>query len=601
MQRNTIRPTILGQLLNSASNAPAKGQAQYFTPTKLAQELAAGLPKFRPAVTDLTCGTGSLLAGVASKGTSLLGADIDPCTDSHRRISRISTDLTLLYPMLVEVEWSADLFALNPPWDLHWYRDRLTDLANSDLPAVVDAFKALDGRTARDTIDSTIATLMIALDRCTRRGEGFLIANESTVQRLILGDHAPHAALAAHIWGHLVIPGNPCIPGAQDSSPASPPALDFGPGTLDPSLQTTPVLQHSNTPPSGFQTAVLFFARDHTAGPTDLHPDRLADQRCYRDGAELSAVWQTDTEEQLLKWTAVQQRVDVLQSQKPEWNLWLDQDGHIQTALSLFEQHSIKVDKLEAVTLHSLQGTRPMQLVIQRRQRQTLQRAAFGGLWKVHPHLQSAVEDAVKAYNLQRAPLQPLKDIQRLAYLDEEDFIICKKDLFLASDLAPERDADGLPARRSSPASTVIALSVPTEREGERRPQLLFLSGQRYALATETVSVRRFETRPNLYGDDEAIEFNGQELAIYLDDARGCRRTFMDAKLRHESVHLFSLNAKRKPDEDKPVTFDFTLEQLVEHFLIPTVPDVSAANPTAYAAHLATLELIEHLVSGVSA
>ena len=48
------------------------------------------------------------------------------------------------------------------------------------------AFNRHDGRTSEDTIDSTVAGLCLALDRCSPWGEGYIIANHNTVERLIL-------------------------------------------------------------------------------------------------------------------------------------------------------------------------------------------------------------------------------------------------------------------------------------------------------------------------------------------------------------------------------------------------------------------------------
>src|SRR4030095_7898204 len=106
-------------------------------------------------------------------------------------ITRITADLTRFYPLLREIDWRADLFALNPPWDLHLRHDRLNALAESDCSTGRDAFAAHDPRAGKDHIDSTIATWLIALDRLTYRGEGLLIANHSTTERLLLGTRAP--------------------------------------------------------------------------------------------------------------------------------------------------------------------------------------------------------------------------------------------------------------------------------------------------------------------------------------------------------------------------------------------------------------------------
>ena len=42
---------------------------------------------------------------------------------------------------------------------------------------------------------------------------------------------------------------------------------------------------------------------------------------------------------------------------------------------------------------------------------------------------------------------------------------------------------------------------------------------------------------------------------------------------------------------------DFTIEQLVRHFVIPEVPDVATVNPTGYAHHLNTLNELETILN----
>ena len=169
MQKTSINPQIVQELLDSAANAADKGQSQFFTPLDFGRRVAESLPKYRGTIVDLNCGAAHLLSAASNKSTgAMLGADIDPCRSMDGvNISRITHDLTLLYPMLSEVKFNADLFVLNPPWGMEWYRDRLTDLSASKLSAVRQAFKS-----NAKTIDSTIATLLIALDLCSEAGRG---------------------------------------------------------------------------------------------------------------------------------------------------------------------------------------------------------------------------------------------------------------------------------------------------------------------------------------------------------------------------------------------------------------------------------------------
>ena len=75
--------------------------------------------------------------------------------------------------------------------------------------------------------------MCMALDRSSGLTEGFLIGNEATLQRLILGKGAPHGALAKHIWAHVAIEGNIC----------------------------------DVKPNPDFKTGVIWFARGHLRGP----------------------------------------------------------------------------------------------------------------------------------------------------------------------------------------------------------------------------------------------------------------------------------------------------------------------------------------------
>ena len=530
MQRTAINPENLQAHLESASNATAKGQAQYHTPAEWGQVLALPLPRFRPAIVDLTSGNGQLLAAVAGPSTThQLGCDIEkfPAT--------VQADVTKFYPVLREIKFKADLFALNPPWDLHWYRDALADLLDSDCAAVRHAFSAHDGRTAKDTIDSTIATMSMGLDLMSPCGEAFIVANEATLQRLLFAEGAPHQLLAAHVWAHLIIDGNIC---------------------------TKP------DPKSEFKTGVIYFARGHTAscqftreikhdgfntilGTARRHCQTLAEARLeYRQGAVIKPVAYTKATPEL--WTGAATEFAARQNvTRHHWNLWLDAGGLIRTNLSVFDHQSGRVDKGEAERLFALNGRRPMQLVVQRAHRKELERAAFGTTWRVQAELQAAVKAAVFEYESVRAPIVPLAKIQRLGYLDELDTIVCEKAL-----------------------------------RG-------FTEGQSYVIRTLTLQTRRAGEKMNLEGGVDAVEWSGSQLAIYLKDNEGVERLFMEAKLRDKKVWL-SVNEENETAMDK---IDFTLQQLAAHFIIPEVPDVATLFPELYQHNLQLLDEIERLVN----
>ena len=599
MHRTQIPPEILQTVLDSASNAADKGLSQFFTPTDFGAHVAKALVAHRPIVADFNCGAGHLLRATANASTQhLLGVDIDPTCAREKTgspslhpsttpssptapLHRLTGDITQLHEKFDDINLQFDLIVLNPPYRLFWHRARLAHLADSICFTVRRAFAAIEpGAIPATAIDSTVASLLMALDRLTLRGEGLLIGNHATLERLLFAPGAPHAAVAQHCWGRLILPGNP-MTGLTECN-----------------------FEHDDT----YHTEVLYFARDHTTGPRSIVrwtqpwpapslpksttpptafplPDRQ-----HRLGIPCRPDY--ENEETLPLWWAVTEQLKVEAGQATEhpYNLWLDSAGTLRTHLNRYEEASRKTDKDEARRLHALRGKTPLQLVLQRADRDRLLHAARDAGWRVDPALLTAVDDAIRAYHAARAPLYPLPEIQRLGYLDEQDTIECRRHL------GP------------------------------------FRAGSKYPLRTQTVKVTRAVTKPNnTTGEPEDLEYFGQELALYLKavptsrpadplspsggEGRGEEAdadaapewSFMDQTLRGDKTTVEDGRRNRgrrnhsafctphsalSPGEH-PV--DFTLQQLCEHFVIPEVPDVAACDPEGYAHYTAMLDALEHI------
>ena len=551
--QSSIHPEALDLILGSATNAAQKGQSQYSTPVELAQELAKHLCHFRPIVIDLTCGPGNLVAGSANKSTeNLLGLDVDPRSAKRPAgIGRdmgyrfIQADLTALYASMRQINFRADCFVLNPPWSMSWHVERLEGLADSEVPAVAKTFKAM--RVDGDTIDSTLATFMIALDRLTQNGGGLLVGYTSTLDRLIFSKGAPGAMLAQHVWKRI-------------------PLVDVVPAETLPD-------------PLKLSTAI-FFSVNHEDGPTadGNKPQYLLEISAYR--------CRRDT---ITEWLALADRAKSLQTSSlgPQpFHLSLH-NGTIHVRLGLFDTALTKVNgelKKAAERLYKLNGRNPMQVVMQRDERNFvlgLIRQSVGRdsvepcnsaqhLWTVDPVLRKAVQQSLNEYDSIRAPLVRLPKIQRLGYLDENDDILCLKDLCLDE-------------------------------------RLIFQAGERYPLATQSVRFTRTQMKPNLHGFDEELELSGQELAILiqarpdpsarqkaatrkvLEPSEGKQFRFMDAALRAGNVKIGS--------DDGSDYIHFTLQNLVEHFDIPEVPPIAETNPDQYQSFIGQLHRLEQFTA----
>jgi hypothetical protein len=558
-RHTAIAPANLQAVLDSAANAVHKGQAAYWTPTAWAEALALPLPAYRPAMVDLTCGNGQLLAGAAAPGTfHRLGCDIEALPDDPEQLMGasfparfIQADVTLLANYLHRANWMADCFVLNFPFDHHWYRERLAFLGDSNCRAVEMAFSKHDGRTSEDTIDSTIAGLCLALDRCSPWGEGYIIANHNTVNRLLWNDDAPHAALAAHIWCRVTVNHNIC---------------DGREGML---------------------TDILYFARSHTSGCNkEIHSitslaeaaQQLAVVGKSRLGLRAGSVVRqyegghTASTAELWDAIGLEWRTDQGKNRPTDqrWNIWLDTDGTLATNLTPFQEAAEPLKKEQYVRLHALKGKHPMQLILQKAERKDLERAVFGTIWRVAPAVIEAVQGALAEYNAVRSPLYPLSQIQRLGYLDDNDDILCLKDLWLV---------DGV----TSLGGTPMPPGEPT-----------FKAGQRYTIRTETISVTRLGQKMNVTGSLDDVSWEGSELALFIRDGEGIERLFMEGHLAQSNVRL-SIQA-----EGAPSPIEFNLQHLIEHFEIPEVPDVAAVHPEAYQHNLALLHLIEEIVNSAN-
>jgi predicted RNA methylase len=433
MKKQSLAWENLQAVLDSAGNAARKGTQQYFTPRDAAGHLSLMLPALRPCVADLQCGRGDLLAAAANSSTrDVIGLDIDPggavpvVGDAARHFA--CADLQEIYPLLAEVGWRADLFTLNPPFSLRWRTKTLHALSESDKEAVVTEWKR---HAKKPTIDSVPATFLIALDRLTYRGEGFMICSQSAAERLITDD------LARHVWLWLTVP-------------------NFFPGT-DP----------------GMEIAVLYFAGEpqdetHRVAVADLSEIRTLRRLDLRDCHDISATYHAQRGTGAIFRAARDEYLRLkTPAIRPEFNVWLTADGTIARHLTPFQDASGKVPRELVAELNQLHGQSPMALVVQKSTRMALLRAVQGDTWRVDPALVVAVESAVRAYDAVRAPFYPLNDVQRLGYLDEFESLACKKTL---------------PGFREGHRYPITSRTIPIERRETRinlagNPETIEVSG----------------------------------------------------------------------------------------------------------------------------
>lgn len=574
MNRTLIPADSLHETLASAANATTKGPAQFFTPLEIARALSPTLPDECPHIADFTCGSGNLFAAGhrPGGGQSFYGIDLDrrmpkPPRILAGQIHKITADLTRIFPLLRETQWQCSTAVLNPPWGLHWPRERLATLAASERESVARSFAMSDPVAGADQIDSTLATWLIAMEFLHDRGDGLLIANAATIERLVpLHHEKPNHPLAAHVWAYVTLAGNPMTGESHDAWRGDAP----------------------------FRTAFIWFAPGHESGiKFRAHcPDlfafheicaRLKARRMdWREGPEFSPYSIGIHSNNDTRWRAAHEEWKAhTRPERSDFNLWLKPDGSIGAYLSLFDQvEPSRRLQSEADQLLDLAGRQPGELVVQRAERDWILRVLKNDStrhpWRVEPRLREAVQQALAAYHAARAPLYPLPDIQRLGYLEEEDAIVCREDLKEASQ-EPVPIASRK-RRKNSPART------------------LFAAGQSYPLRTTSVQVTRRGVKRNLQGELDEIVYSGQELAFHITDAEGTERVFMEARLRDPGITLTAAHsrASRRRGPAVPLVMDFTLGDLARHFTIPQVPDVAQTQAGAFQNALSALDALEN-------
>lgn len=550
----SIQNSNLQEFLESASNAAKEGQQQFYTPKDIAASLFRPLPAVRKhLVTDLHFGSGHLALG--SGADTCLGLDIDsrildlrPPRPEKSAIGNQQSaikwhldqcDLTRWYPIAHEAGIQFPFITINPPFSLRWYSDRLTHLRDSNIPEVAAAAAAHP-----ETIDSTLASFLIALDRLLPYGEGFMVCNANTARRFFGDPQSPNPQSAIR----------------NRQSAITHPLMQFIwlwleiPGFLYENQMTE------------FDTAVLYFSRSHgthhkpepplyllastgTAAAVDaalMVPEVFTAHRGHRLHFPHDFYPQGIIE----TWKTVSgEYADRHKGRLPAWNITLDERGRIKTYLTPFQKVSRKIPRDLANRLHALNGHPPIALCVTATSRTALREATECGVWRVDPAVTAAIRQAMEEHDAQAAPFYRPNITQALGWVDENSALRCIE----------EGIGDAKPGDMCPIACTI----EPTEWKGERI---------------------------NLAGNPEELAYTGRELLVKLTDPGGC----------HHYFHVRRDDAKKEPDTDRQTgklkSMHWHASDLTKHFHIPIPQDIAELRPDDYQAKLAIIDQVEQRV-----
>ena len=399
--RTQINSACTEDFLNSAKNATDKGMAQFFTPRAFAKKFNALLPVNRTLSLDLNSGNDTLLDAVAA--VHQLGIDIDPshfkeATQRHH----LQADTALWYDLAARSGLCTNLITINPPFGLQWYTSRLQMLGHSRQKDIASTFQKYHGK---ETIDSTLASFMMALDLLTYNGEGYMICAHSTAEKLFSPD-GKHPELAHHIWAWLKVEG-----------------------------KVFKNIRHT------FDTAVIFFSTSHgghrlTPEVIETHTSTLnatikaltSTAHLQHRGMRIRSAYDNTHESTLAAWEMVAKEYKAAHytKVKPAYNVGLSKTGKIITHLTPFQTHDILIPKALLKDLQEIKGKSPMGLVTQHALRMSLIRATRTPFWRVDPEVNKMVDQCLRDYEKLRAPFNTPSPTTSLGWLDEANSIECK-------------------------------------------------------------------------------------------------------------------------------------------------------------------------------
>lgn len=468
----SIQNRNLQLFLDSAPNALDQGQQQFYTPANVATSLMRPLPGMRKElIFDPNFGCGALALGTGAKRA--IGLDIDD------RIKDLASpqdadwflnhaDFTLWYPIACEVGFTVPFITLNPPFSLHWHKDRLSALRECGIPAVEQAF----ARTSGDTIDSTLASFLCALHLLSSTGEGMMVCNASTARRFLGSPDGSsdgiHPGLRDHVWLWLEIP------------------------------EAIYENQHTR-----FDTAVLYFSKSHayharpgalplflTAASGDSQAIDSAlmvhDVFTAHQGSRLKHEHEVRAAHVQENFSAICREYAVRhEGKRPDWNIRLAEDGRLSTYLTPFQRVSQKLDKALVGRLQSINGQTPISLCVTATSRTALREAAECGVWTIHPDVQRAIDAALIEFDSEGAPFYRPSESQALGWIDEHSALKCK--------------AAGIGS---------------------------FTVGQSYTIHTSIENTEWKATKINLAGEKEKLKFTGRELLVVITDDEKVKHYF---------------------------------------------------------------------------
>lgn len=304
---------------------------------------------------------------------------------------------------------------------------------------------------------------------------------------------------------------------------------------------TKPVDPFAQTRPANMRQGFAF-ARSHIGGLQEMRPgDRRSPwQRHYRgspvactstEAHTTTALWQAATEEYL-------QRA----SDTPRYHIHL-KDHCIDPHITEYDRHTLSQSALVFMLRWK---DKPLQsLVVDVAERRIIDACITHGSVTWHPDAVTAWHKAKAEYAIARAPIRPMPDIMRMAWVDESTMVRCRKSFAGCQ------------------------------------------AGESYPVDTASLTFQWHSTKTHASGDTSETMRRGRELMIMVETPRG--------RIRFVAAHCFGPEIIW--DQKYDLASMHTLDLFLIHFEVPASPSIAETHLSEYQAHRRTIHCIERFLS----
>jgi len=361
---------------------------QYETPAWLSTLCHLLLPTTPDTEFDPTCASGNLIRS-ARYG---FGVDIDNKHATEDR-TRLTGNMVKVWEILDDVypDLRFECQVANPPFGLSW--------------------KVGVGDTTHNKADSTAYTYAKLRERTAWNGYGFMIANRKTIEKEDWQHDTGvylYLTMPAGVWENcdvelgIVFWQNVTVPRElvtfNVNKEASLDLLKREPRTLMTIDEIAEVRRVNRLAP----------------GPSIAPNVEALDGSKYASYACLYRVWS---------------EIDAMLSEErrkiPPFNIYLNDDGMLQTYLSQRFQITRKILRDDVIKLERINKCHPLSLTAEKETRLLMQELLDLGVYTIQPEAAAAIKEALADVHRMSAPLMPVTQFMKVAYADESETLRC--------------------------------------------------------------------------------------------------------------------------------------------------------------------------------